>query len=103
MSLTIPLIAMIVGTFALRLIGPALRSRMTISPRIDRVMSTSVAVVFVALIATSTLLVGKDFAGFAAPIGVTVAGILAWRRAPFVVIVIAAAATTAALRWMGIA
>ena len=56
MSLTIPLIAMIVGTFALRLIGPALRSRMTISPRIDRVMSTSVAVVFVALIATSTLL-----------------------------------------------
>lgn len=103
MSLTIPLIAMIVGTFALRLIGPALRSRMTISPRIDRVMSTSVAVVFVALIATSTLLVGKDFAGFALPAGVAVAALLAWRRAPFVVIVIAAAATTAALRWIGVA
>ncbi|MBM7243061.1 AzlD domain-containing protein [Rhodococcus fascians] len=103
MSLTIPLIAMIVGTFALRLIGPALRSRMTISPRIDTVMNTAVAVIFVALIATSTLLVGKDFAGFAAPIGVTVAGILAWRKAPFVVIVIAAAATTAALRWIGVA
>ena len=40
--------------------------------------------------------------GFAAPIGVTVAGILAWRKAPFVVIVIAAAATTAALRWFGL-
>ena len=102
MNLTIPLIALVVGTYALRIAGPALRTRITISPRIDRVMNTSVAVVFIALVATSTLLVGKDFAGFAAPIGVTVAGILAWRKAPFVLIVIAAAATTAALRWIGI-
>ncbi|OZF37863.1 branched-chain amino acid transporter [Rhodococcus sp. 14-2483-1-1] len=102
MNLTIPLIALIVGTYALRIAGPALRTRITISPRIDRVMNTSVAVVFVALVATSSLLVGKDFAGFAAPIGVTVAGILAWRKAPFVVIVIAAAATTAGLRWIGV-
>ncbi|MDI9893532.1 MULTISPECIES: AzlD domain-containing protein [Nocardiaceae] len=102
MNLTIPLIALVVGTYALRIAGPALRTRITISPRIDRVMNTSVAVVFVALVATSTLLVGKDFAGFAAPIGVTVAGILAWRKAPFVVIVIAAAATTAGLRWIGV-
>ncbi|OZC88694.1 branched-chain amino acid transporter [Rhodococcus sp. 06-412-2C] len=102
MNLTIPLIALVVGTYALRIAGPALRTRITISPRISRVMNTSVAVVFVALVATSTLLVGKDFAGFAAPIGVTVAGILAWRKAPFVVIVIAAAATTAGLRWIGV-
>ncbi|MCZ4517166.1 AzlD domain-containing protein [Rhodococcus ruber] len=102
MNLMIPLIALVVGTYALRIAGPALRTRITISPRIDRVMNTSVAVVFVALVATSTLLVGKDFAGFAAPIGVTVAGILAWRKAPFVVIVIAAAATTAGLRWIGV-
>ncbi|MGF0310769.1 MULTISPECIES: AzlD domain-containing protein [Nocardiaceae] len=102
MNLTIPLIALVVGTYALRIAGPALRTRITISPRIDRVMNTSVAVVFVALVATSSLLVGKDFAGFAAPIGVTVAGILAWRKAPFVVIVIAAAATTAGLRWIGV-
>ena len=102
MNLTIPLIALVVGTYALRIAGPALRTRITISPRIDRVMNTSVAVVFVALVATSSLLVGKDFAGFAAPIGVTVAGILAWRKAPFVIIVIAAAATTAGLRWIGV-
>ncbi|OZE82648.1 branched-chain amino acid transporter [Rhodococcus sp. 15-649-2-2] len=102
MNLTIPLIALVVGTYALRIAGPALRTRITISPRIDRIMNTSVAVVFVALVATSTLLVGKEFAGFAAPIGVTVAGILAWRKAPFVVIVIAAAATTAGLRWIGV-
>ncbi|MGV8873229.1 MAG: AzlD domain-containing protein [Rhodococcus sp. (in: high G+C Gram-positive bacteria)] len=102
MNLTIALIALVVGTYALRIVGPALRTRITISPRIDRVMSTSVAVIFVALVATSTLLVGRDFAGFAAPIGVAVAGVLAWRRAPFVIIVVAAAATTAGLRWVGV-
>ncbi|MGB2718521.1 MAG: AzlD domain-containing protein [Rhodococcus sp. (in: high G+C Gram-positive bacteria)] len=102
MNLTIPLLALIIGTYALRMVGPALRTRVTISPRIDKVMNTAVAVIFVALVATSTLLVGKDFAGFALPAGVAVAAVLAWRRAPFVVIVLAAAATTAGLRWVGL-
>ncbi|MEU3474877.1 branched-chain amino acid transporter [Rhodococcus sp. 05-340-1] len=102
MNLTIPLLALVIGTYALRIAGPALRTRVTISPRIDKVMTTAVAVIFVALVATSSLLVGKDFAGFALPAGVAVAAVLAWRRAPFVVIVLAAAATTAGLRWVGV-
>ena len=102
MNLTIPLLALVIGTYTLRIAGPALRTRVTISPRIDKVMNTAVAVIFVALVATSTLLVGKDFAGFALPAGVAVAAVLAWRRAPFVVIVLAAAATTAGLRWVGL-
>lgn len=102
MNLTIPLLALMVGTYALRVAGPALRTRVTISARIDTVMTTAVAVVFVALIATSTLITGKDFAGFALLAGVAVAALLAWRRAPFVVIVIAAAAVTAGLRWVGV-
>lgn len=102
MNLTIPLLALIIGTYALRMVGPALRTRATIPPRIDKVMNTAVAVIFVALVATSTLLVGKDFAGFALPAGVAVAAVLAWRRSPFVVIVLAAAATTAGLRWVGL-
>lgn len=102
MNLTIPLLALVIGTYALRIAGPALRTRVTISPRIDKVMTTAVAVIFVALVATSTLLVGKDFAGFALPAGVAVAAVLAWRRVPFVVIVLAAAATTAGLRWVGV-
>lgn len=102
MNLTIPLLALVIGTYALRIAGPALRTRVAISPRIDKVMTTAVAVIFVALVATSTLLVGKDFAGFALPAGVAVAAVLAWRRAPFVVIVLAAAITTAGLRWVGV-
>ena len=34
---------------------------------------------------------GHGFAGFARPAGVLVAGVLAWRKAPFLVIVLAAA------------
>ena len=102
MNLTVPLIALVIGTFALRIAGPALRTRVTLSPRIDTLTTTAVAVIFVAIVATSTLLTDKNFAGFALPAGVAVAGILAWRKAPFVVIVIAAAATTATLRWFGL-
>ncbi|MET0197741.1 MAG: AzlD domain-containing protein, partial [Rhodococcus fascians] len=53
--------------------------------------------------ATSALIVDYRFAGFACPAGVLVAAVLAWRKAPFVTIVVAAAATTAALRWFGVA
>ena len=46
---------------------------------------------------------GHDFAGWARPTGVLVAGILAARRAPFPVVVIAAAGVTALLRLAGVA
>ena len=62
-------------------------------------MNTAVAVVFVALVATSTL--PRD-AGLALPAGVLVAAVLAWRRAPFVLVVVAAAVVTAGLRWLGV-
>jgi hypothetical protein len=55
-----------------------------------------------ALVATTALTQGHGFAGLARPAGVLVAGVLAWRRAPFVVVVIAAAAVTALLRLAGL-
>ncbi len=56
-----------------------------------------------ALVAVTGLTEGHDIApGYARPAGVLVAGVLAWRKAPFIVIVLAAAATTAVLRWIGV-
>ena len=46
---------------------------------------------------------GSGFAGVARPAGVAVGALLAWRRAPFVVVVLAAAATAALLRLAGAA
>ncbi|SNT25982.1 AzlD domain-containing protein [Rhodococcoides kyotonense] len=103
MSVLIPMIALAVGTLAFRIVGPMVRSRITVPARVEEISSMSVAVIFVALVATSALVVDKQFAGFALPIGVLVAAVLAWRKAPFVAVVIAAAATTATLRWLGVA
>jgi branched-subunit amino acid transport protein len=90
------------GTFAFRLAGPTLRARVEISPKAERLMAVSVVVLFAALIATSALIEGHTFAGVARPAGVAVGGVLAWRRAPFVLVVIAAAATAAVLRFLGV-
>ena len=103
MNLVVPMLVLALGTFAFRTIGPLLRSRITLSPRVDALTQMSVAVIFVALVATSALVVDQQFAGFALPAGVLVAAVLAWRKAPFVAIVVAASATTAALRFVGVA
>ncbi len=99
----VPMIVLALGTLGFRLIGPAMRSRVGLSPRVERLSSVAVAVIFVALVASSALVVDNRFAGFALPAGVAVAALLAWRRAPFVAIVVAAAATTAVLRYLGVA
>jgi hypothetical protein len=44
----------------------------------------------------------SHFAGVARPAGVAVGALLAWRRAPFVVVVVAAAAATALPRLAGV-
>lgn len=103
MNLVLPIVALALGTMAFRVAGPLLRTRMTLSPRVEQLASIGVAVIFVALVATSALVVDNGFAGFALPAGVAVAAVLAWKRAPFVVVVVAAAGVTAALRFAGVA
>ena len=53
-------------------------------------------------VATTALTKGHGFAGYARPAGVLAGGLLAWRKAPFLVIVLAAAAVTAGLRLLGV-
>ncbi|WIX75708.1 AzlD domain-containing protein [Amycolatopsis carbonis] len=90
------------GTFAFRCAGPVLRTRVRLSPRAQRLMALSAVVLLAALVATSVLTEGHAFAGIARPAGVLVGGVLAWRKAPFVAVVVAAAATAALLRLAGV-
>ena len=90
------------GTFAFRFAGPVLRSRVKLSPRAEKLMALAAVVLLAALVAVSALTEGHGFAGFARPAGVLVAGILAWRKAPFALVVVAAAATTALMRLAGV-
>ena len=91
-----------VGTFSLRFAGPALRSRFEVPERAQQLLAAAAIILLTALVATSALTDGHGPAGVARPAGVIVGGVLAWRRAPFVLVVVAAAATAAGLRLLGV-
>ena len=86
------------GTYAFRLSGQVLRARISFPPRATRLLEAAAVILLAALVATTALTEGHGFSGFARPAGVLVAGVLAWRKAPFMVVVLAAAAVTALLR-----
>jgi branched-subunit amino acid transport protein len=89
-------------TYAFRIAGPLVAGRFTVPDGAQRLFASAAAVLLVALAATSALTNGHDFAGWARPAGVLVAGVLAARRVPFPLVVLAAAAVTALLRLAGI-
>ncbi|MCU7821103.1 AzlD domain-containing protein [Kitasatospora sp. DSM 101779] len=91
------------GTYGFRLAGPVLRDRLHLSEGLERLLSTATAVLLIALVATAALTQARGFAGWARPAGVLVAGVLVLRRAPFPLVVVAAAGTTAVLRLCGVA
>ncbi|MEU9447126.1 AzlD domain-containing protein [Streptomyces sp. NPDC048277] len=96
------ILALSLGTYAFRLVGPVLHGRVEIPARVQELASAGAVVLLAALLATGALTENGGFAGWARPAGVLVAGVLAWRRAPFAVVVLAAAAVTAALRAVGV-
>ncbi len=98
----VAVLVLVFGTYAFRVAGPLLRDRVELSERSKELLSTAAVVLLVALVATASLMAGKQFAGVALPAGVLVGGVLAWRKAPFIVVVIAAAASAAGLRLLGV-
>lgn len=96
------ILVLAIGTFSLRLAGPLMRTRFELPDRARQVMSAAAIVLLAALVATAALTDGHSHAGIARPAGVLVGGVLAWRKAPFVLVVVAAAATAAVLRLLGV-
>ncbi|MBV9845834.1 MAG: AzlD domain-containing protein [Kutzneria sp.] len=91
-----------VGTYGLRLAGPLLHHRWQIPARVRTLLGLAAAALLTALMAVNALVPHGGFAGWALPAGVTVGGVAAWRRLPFVLVVLLAVATTAALRAFGV-
>jgi branched-subunit amino acid transport protein len=96
------ILALAVGTYAFRLGGVLLRDRLDLPDWLRAVLPIAAATLLAALAATAALTERGAFAGVARPAGVLVGVLLAWRRAPFVVVVVAAAATAAGLRLAGL-
>ena len=90
------------GTYAFRLAGPVLHGRIELPARVQELLTVGATVLLVALLTTGALTEGHGLAGWARPLGVLVGGVLAWRRAPFVMVVVGAAATTGLLRLVGV-
>ena len=91
------------GTLAMRVAGPLLAQRFTMTELHQALLADAAVVLLCALAATSACFDGAHLAGWARPGGVLVAVLLVLVRAPFPVVVIAAAASTAALRYFGVA
>ncbi|GHG81278.1 AzlD domain-containing protein [Comamonas sp. JC664] len=90
------------GTYAFRLAGPLLAQRLQVSARVQGLLALSATALLTALVATASLTAGGGFAGWARPSGVLAGALLAWRKLPFVVVVVSAAVVTALLRMNGI-
>jgi branched-subunit amino acid transport protein len=101
-----PLVPMIIllaaGTFVLRIAGPLLARRFSLAAEHRELLSEAAVVLLCALAATAALFDGAHLAGWARPGGVLMAILLLLVRAPFPVVVIGAAAASAALRYFGV-
>ena len=96
---TIGIVLVALGVWGQRLtgmflVGPALERR----PVLSKAAGLLPAAVLCAVIVQLTVASGRSLVIDARLAGMSVAAVLVWRKAPFVMIVIAAAATTAALR-----
>ncbi|MFI9386514.1 AzlD domain-containing protein [Kutzneria sp. NPDC052558] len=95
-------LALAAGTFGIRFAGPQLRNRLTVPMRVQMLLSMAATALLLALVTVNAFVPGGKFGGWALIAGVAVGGVAAWRKAPFVLVVVLAAATTAALRLVGV-
>jgi len=101
LTVVLVIVALAVGTYAFRLSGVALAGRVNLPEPVARLLPLTAVVLLAALAAVSALTEAGRAAGVARPVGVLVGVVLAWRRLPFAVVVLAAAATAALLRVLG--
>lgn len=97
-ALWIAVLATCVGCFALKLAGFALPRRIVDHPSVRGAVELAPVALLAALIAVGTFTTAQRLAMDARAAGLAVAALLVLARAPFLLVVIAAAATAAGLR-----
>lgn len=95
---TTVLIVMSIGTFALKSAGPLLLGGRSLPAGVQQLVDLLPAALLAALAVVSTVGDGQQIVIDARLVGLIVAGIALWRRAPFVVVVLLASAATALTR-----
>jgi len=85
-------------SYALKAAGPVLAGGRELGARARGTLDLVAVRLLAALILVQTLGAGRQLVPDARTPALSVAAVLVWRRAPFLVVVLAAAATAAALR-----
>lgn len=86
------------GIFGLRLLGMFVLSRGIAHPLLERLARLVPVTVIASVVALQTFTRGRDLVVDARLLGLVVAAVLAWRKAPLLVVVLGAAAVTATAR-----
>ena len=92
------ILALAAASYALKALGSVLVGEREIRPPGRALLDLAPVPLLAALILTQTITTGGAYAIDARLPAVGVAALLVWRRAPFLVVVLAAAATAALLR-----
>jgi len=92
------LLVLAAAAYAFKAVGPLVLGRRTLAPDVTQVLELVAVPVLAGLILVQTLDGGGRLVIDARVPAMAVAALLVWRRAPFLVVVFAAAATAALLR-----
>ena len=94
----VALLALAAGSYALKAVGPLLLGHREPSPGVARLLALVAVPLLAALIVAQTFGDGRRLVLDARAPALVVAAVCVWRGAPFLVTVLAAAATAAGLR-----
>ncbi|AGB82848.1 Branched-chain amino acid transport protein (AzlD) [Serratia sp. FGI94] len=101
-SVVIGMIILAAGTYLLRLSGAMLGRKMSFSTATRDLLADAATTLLLAVAVIATLFEDQHFAGAARVVGVLTGLLLTWRKVPLIIVLIAAAAVTALLRWLGL-
>jgi branched-subunit amino acid transport protein AzlD len=98
MTATVVLVGLAVGTYGLKAAAPLVLGGRPLPERLNRLAQLLPAALLAALVTVSTFSEDAALVVDARLVGLGAAGVALWRRAPFVVVVLVAAAATGLAR-----
>ena len=90
------------GTYAMKAVGPVVLGSRTPPAWLQQLFTLISVTLLASLVALNTFVVGRSITLDARVAGLAVAVVCLSRRAPFIVVVVSAAATAAAMRAVGV-
>jgi len=92
------IILLAVGAYAFKVTGLIILGGRSLPPIFERCLGLIPAAIITALVIKDTFTVGQDLTLDARALGIAVAVIAAWKRAPLIVVIVLGAAVTAVVR-----